>query len=71
MSYLDETILQSRTTLTLVEFIKKLWKHADKQIITKSTIDHDARHKHLKLEEEYYVIIEKADKAKNKRSIKI
>tara|TARA_R110002051_G_scaffold304905_1_gene374512 strand:- start:16 stop:204 length:189 start_codon:yes stop_codon:yes gene_type:complete len=51
--YLDETILQSRTTITLVDFIKKLWF---------------ARNAPVKLQKEYKEIIRLSNKAEKKRT---
>jgi hypothetical protein len=53
--YLDETILQSKTTLSLVEFIEKVWKHVEEPIDPKLIRD-------------YHTIINTAKKAKKKRS---
>jgi len=73
MAQYDETILQSRTSQLLVDFIKELWKHADKQVmcsddnlVNKNTA---TKMKHFLLEEKYHVIVELAEKAKDKRSI--
>jgi len=56
--YLDETILQSKTTLTLVEYIKRLYKHITPNDIKTA---HD-------LEKDYIEIMEHAEKATQKRS---
>tara|TARA_R110000787_G_scaffold56894_1_gene130485 strand:+ start:413 stop:580 length:168 start_codon:yes stop_codon:yes gene_type:complete len=53
--YLDETILQSKTSLSLVEFIEEVWPHV------KSSID-------PKLIKGYRTIIHAAERAKKKRS---
>ena len=53
--YLDETILQSKTTLSLVEFIEKVWKHVEEPIDPKLIRD-------------YHTIMNTAEKAKKKRS---
>ena len=68
MTQYDETILQSKTTQRLVEFIKELWKHADKQVMC-SDSNNATKMKHFLLEEKYHVIVELAEKAKDKRSI--
>ena len=58
--YLDPTILQSRTTLTLVAFIDELWLHVEAK---GETLD--------KIYRKYTSIKDKAEKAKHKRSIKL
>ena len=57
--YLDETILQSRTTITLVDFIKKLWS------MNKSTVIK------AELEKDYKEIVKRTDKAAKKRNNRI
>jgi hypothetical protein len=60
--YLDETILQSRTTQTLVEFIDELFEWlADDRMEQK---------KYEELHYKYHQIKEKATKASKKRSFK-
>lgn len=56
--YLDETILQSRTTLTLVEYIKRLYKHITPNDLATA---HD-------LKKDYIEITERAERATQKRS---
>ena len=55
---LDDTILQSKTTINLVLFIKELW-HANK-VSDK-----------VKLQKDYNEIVERTRKAAKKRSIKM
>ena len=62
--YLDETILQSRTTLSLVEFIDEL-----REFILCESIDENMD-KFRELDEKYLEIKEKAIKANKKRSFK-
>ena len=59
--YLDETILQSRTTISLVDFIKKLYKQ-----ITPNDLAMADR-----LKEDYEEIVRRTDKAANKRNYRI
>ena len=56
--YLDETILQSRTTLTLVEFIDELWEVIEEEDIGIN----------MGIIRKYHDIKGKADKASRKRS---
>ena len=68
--YLDETILQSRTTLTLIEYIEELIG------FTTTTYSYGMNEKQLahfdpkyrKLMDEFYEIKSKANKASKKRS---
>ena len=55
--HLDESILQSTTTLNLVEFIDKLWERVEPR-----------EYGYVALEKVYFEIMEKAFKAKKKRS---
>ncbi len=56
--YLDETILQSRTTLSLIDYIKRLYKHiTPNDLLTAKD-----------LEKDYYDIMHRAAKATKKRS---
>ena len=60
---LDETVLQSRTTLALVEFIDELYELLeDENVIAHSPI------KWNRVEKKYNEIKIKSEKAKNKRS---
>ena len=59
--YLDETILQSRTTISLVDFIKKLYKHVTPNDLAMAD----------KLKEEYDEIVARTDKAAKKRNYRI
>ena len=61
--YLDETILQSRTTLSLVEFIDELWENIEPRAYANEG-------EFLKLERKYLEVKEKANKASKKRSFK-
>ena len=56
--YLDNTILQSRTTLTLVDFIKKIWP-----LVKPSNIQEAED-----LLKEYKTIVNSAKEAEKKRS---
>lgn len=58
--YLDETILQSRTTLTLVEYIDELYKYLDRYNMSNSTW--------TELERKYHDIKGQSEKALAKRS---
>ena len=61
--YLDETVLQSRTTLTLVEFIDELYELLeDENVTAHSPI------KWNRVERKYHQIKGLSEKAKNKRS---
>jgi len=62
--YLDETILQSRTTLSLVEFIDEFMKFVED--------NHFNQHKEewKEIERKYFEIKKKANKASKKRSFK-
>ena len=62
--YLDPSILQSRTTLTLVSFIDELWVFLNQCRVKDINKLNDLTNK-------YESIKAKADKAKNKRSIKL
>ena len=59
--YLDETILQSRTTQTLVEYIDELWKYLNEE----EHFDFDT---YSCMQDRYINIKQQAEKAKNKRS---
>ena len=61
--YLDETILQSRTTLTLVEYIDELWKFLDV-----CDMEMSMSIEYQRLSKKYHDIKGKADKASRKRS---
>jgi|TARA_R100001530_G_C4235201_1_gene133780 GTP-dependent phosphoenolpyruvate carboxykinase len=56
--YLDESILQSRTTISLVDFIKKLYKHVTPQDLIMAE----------GLKKDYDEIIRQTNKAVKKRS---
>jgi len=58
--YLDETILQSRTTISLVDFIKRLYKEITPNDLSKAT----------SLKNDYEQIIVLYEKAVKKRSFK-
>ena len=62
--YLDPSILQSRTTLTLVVFIDELWEFVNECRVKDINKFND-------LANRYESIKIKADKAKRKRSIKL
>ena len=67
--HLDETVLQSRTTLTLVEFIEELWKYMHTDWYDDEDIDElEQEFEMNKLTKKYEEITAKADKAKSKRS---
>ena len=61
--YLDENILQSRTTLKLVDFIEELWEFIEDN-------DEDEVGRHYELKRQYSIIKDKATKARAKRSFK-
>ena len=61
--YLDETILQSTTTLTLVEFIDELW-----EVIEEDSYPWHHNKEYDKLEKKYHIIKDRANKASKKRS---
>ena len=66
--HLDETVLQSRTTLTLVEFIEELWKYMHTDRYDDEDIDElEQEFEMNKLTKKYEEITAKADKAKSKR----
>ena len=56
--HLDETILQSRTTLQLIDFIKEIWP------LVEPNTEHDA----ISLLNKYEYIVNSARKAEKKRS---
>ena len=61
--YLNETILQSKTTLSLVEYIDELWKFLDECDVEMSmSLDY------TKLSQKYDEIKYKAERAKKKRN---
>ena len=62
--YLDENILQSRTTLKLVDFIEELWEFIEEEdeVINPG--------KHYELKRQYFIIKDKATRARAKRSFK-
>lgn len=62
--YLDENILQSRTTLKLVDFIEELWEFIEEEdeVINPG--------KHYELKRQYFIIKDKSTKARAKRSFK-
>ena len=62
--YLDETILQSRTTLSLVEYIEELWKFLDNCDIEMN----GGELKYNRLSQKYHIIKDRANKASKKRS---
>ena len=62
--YLDETILQSTTTLTLVKFIDELWERIEEPDAYLHGKDYE------KLEKKYNIIKDRATKASKKRSFK-
>ena len=66
--YLDPTILQSRTTLTLVAFIDELWEVIDEGALELEYLDSEY---YMKIKNRYHDIKAKAEKAKDKRSIKL
>lgn len=66
--YLDETILQSKTTLSLVEFIDELWEVIDEGTLESEYLDSEY---YMKIKNRYESIKAKAEKAKHKRSIKL
>ena len=67
--HLDETVLQSRTTLTLVEFIEELWKYMHTDWYDDEDIDElEQEFEMNRLLKKYEEITAKADKAKSKRS---
>jgi len=66
--YLDPTILQSRTTLTLVAFIDELWELIDEGTLELEFLDSEY---YMKIKNRYESIKAKAEKAKHKRSIKL
>tara|TARA_R110000824_G_scaffold9859_4_gene43644 strand:+ start:244 stop:432 length:189 start_codon:yes stop_codon:yes gene_type:complete len=61
--YLDENILQSRTTLKLVDFIEELWEFIEDN-------DEDEVGRHYELKRQYSIIKGKATRARAKRSFK-
>ena len=61
--YLDENILQSRTTLKLVDFIEELWEFIEDN-------DEDEVGRRYELKRQYSIIKDKATKARAKRSFK-
>jgi len=63
--YLDETILQSTTTLTLVKFIDELW-----ECIEEDSNPWHHNKEYDKLEKKYNIIKDRATKASKKRSFK-
>jgi len=66
--YLDETILQSRTTLTLVEYIDEMWILINHGIIEFEVIDAED---FMRIERKYHDIKGKANRANRKRSFPI
>tara|TARA_R110000824_G_C14825742_1_gene637276 strand:+ start:348 stop:539 length:192 start_codon:yes stop_codon:yes gene_type:complete len=62
--YLDESILQSRTTLSLVEFIDELMEWVGNNEIENKGL------KYRELHKKYIEVKEKANKASKKRSFK-
>ena len=63
---LDDTILQSKTTIELVGFIKRLWKqmllHDELSHVTVTTAES------AKLEKDYKEIVQRSNKAEKKRT---
>ena len=58
---LDDTILQSRTTIELVGFIKRLWKATNVPVMI-TTLES------AKLEKDYKEIVKRSNKAEKKRT---
>ena len=58
---LDDTILQSKTTIELVGFIKRLWKAT-------SVYDFIITPENAKLEKDYKEIVKRSNKAEKKRT---
>ena len=64
--YLDETILQSRTTLTLVDFIDELYELLEEEnVIVHSPL------KWSRVEKKYHEIKGQSEKARHKRTFKV
>lgn len=63
--YLDETILQSKTTLSLVEFIDELWEVIDEGTLESEYLDSEY---YMKIKNKYHDIKGQSEKAKRKRS---
>ena len=66
--YLNETILQSTTTLTLVKYIDSLWEFLELCDPHMTSIKHLDQYE--KLERKYHIIKDRANKASKKRSFK-
>ena len=58
---LDDTILQSKTTIELVGFIKRLWKATNVPVMI-TTLES------AKLEKDYKEIVKRSNKAEKKRT---
>ena len=58
---LDDTILQSKTTIELVGFIKRLWKATNVPVMI-TTLES------AKLEKDYKEIVKRSNKAERKRT---
>ena len=65
--YLDESILQSRTTLTLVEFVDELWELIDEGTLE---LEYMNPEDFMRIKKKYHQIKEQANKANKKRSFK-
>ena len=65
--YLDETILQSRTTQTLVEFIDEMWELIDEGTLE---LEYMNPEDFMRIEKKYLEVKKKATKANKKRSFK-
>ena len=58
---LDDTILQSKTTIELVGFIKRLWKATNVPVMITTA-------ESAKLEKDYKEIVKRSNKAEKKRT---
>ena len=63
--YLDETIMQSRTTITLVEYIDEIWDMLNDLSVDKGVISHN---NYFDIKKKYNDIKEQHEKALKRRS---